>query len=513
MPTRTRGSKTPRRNVKPTKAAKASKTPRRSKAGGKQDREVVHPKVRSVVHDDDKPITVQAAMKLLGWVEESTDDAFGNDYLLKRRKSKVRCTNNVTNRPLYKTVVDTLRQEILRGRWRLNGEPIIIGKTGQILNGQHTLIALVLAGDSWRDNRERYHAWEHEPVLHKVIVYGIDEDDNTVNTMDTCKPRGLKDVLYRSPYFDKLARPARKKASAALEFAIRKMWLRTGSKDNPDCPRASHSEMVDFLEHHRRLVEAVLHVAAEDGDGGITKYLRPGAASALLYLMAASDTDPEAYYATDQLSEANADLGQWEKACEFFVELANGGTKLNPVRTAYKAVMAEKELMPAESEAILIKAWHLYSDGKTISAAKLKLEYEVVDDQKILAESPLLGGIDVGAEGPQKAAVSAKEVKATTAKIRKSKAAAKQGDDPHPGLRGSQEVEGEWSTGDKAWVAGSKDGFDEPYFCTLTGEPYEAAARGGRSFVMVETEGPEGGIFEVETGELSLAFPQPTAKG
>src|SRR5690349_10718167 len=85
----------------------------------------------------DKAITMEIAKKLLGWQEQDKDveeyhftDLYGK---------KIVCHNNITNRPLYMSIVAILMQEILRKRWVLNGEPIIIGGTGFILNGQHQL--------------------------------------------------------------------------------------------------------------------------------------------------------------------------------------------------------------------------------------------------------------------------------------------------------------------------------------------------------------------------------------
>ena len=177
------------------------------------EREVVHPKVRSVVCSGDTAITIPKAKQLLGWREVE-----GGEYLFKDHRTKrIVCDNNVTNRPIYNAVIERLKQDLLRRRWVLNGEPIIIGRTGLILNGQHTLIALVLTeqeialrpkvwGALWADG---------PPTMDKVIIYGIAEDDDTVNTMDTCKPRSFADALFRSEYYDALPKGSRQKMAKA----------------------------------------------------------------------------------------------------------------------------------------------------------------------------------------------------------------------------------------------------------------------------------------------------------
>src|SRR4051812_13441590 len=70
-----------------------------------------------------EPITAEAAKAILGWQEEGDDKKheFGKKFLLKCNDKKVRCKNNISNRPLYASHIDLLKQEILRKRWRFNG--------------------------------------------------------------------------------------------------------------------------------------------------------------------------------------------------------------------------------------------------------------------------------------------------------------------------------------------------------------------------------------------------------
>src|SRR5690606_8050237 len=115
-----------------------------------------------------------------------------------------RCHNNIRNRDIDKIKVSELVQEILRGHWVMNCESLIIGVTGIVLNGQHTLIALVLATQQWeevgKDSQIR-EVWPNKPTIDKLIVFGASEEDKVVNTMDTAKPRSLGDVIFRSDYF------------------------------------------------------------------------------------------------------------------------------------------------------------------------------------------------------------------------------------------------------------------------------------------------------------------------
>lgn len=57
-------------------------------------------------------------------------------------------THNHRNIPMKNSQVQRLVQDILGGRWRFNGETIIISIDGRLLDGQHRLAALVLAGET-----------------------------------------------------------------------------------------------------------------------------------------------------------------------------------------------------------------------------------------------------------------------------------------------------------------------------------------------------------------------------
>src|SRR5574337_1244132 len=100
-------------------------------------------------------ITVARAKELLGWENEDEfyerlkkDDpevsreacTFEEEYLfLDEDKRKVRCWNNVHNRPFTMGWARSIAQDILNRKWHLNLETIIISSTGAVLSGQHRL--------------------------------------------------------------------------------------------------------------------------------------------------------------------------------------------------------------------------------------------------------------------------------------------------------------------------------------------------------------------------------------
>lgn len=63
------------------------------------------------------------------------------------------------------------------GRWKQNGQPIIFGKSGALLNGQHRLKAIIASNKT----------------IECLIVYGVDDD--TFDTIDDGNKRSLADVF------------------------------------------------------------------------------------------------------------------------------------------------------------------------------------------------------------------------------------------------------------------------------------------------------------------------------
>lgn len=86
-------------------------------------------------------------------------------------------TKNVMNRPVSLRTVEKYAQEMKAGRWKLNGEAIIFGQSGNLLDGQHRLHACVKAGRDFTT----------------LVTLGV--EDSTFDTIDDNNPRKLRDVL------------------------------------------------------------------------------------------------------------------------------------------------------------------------------------------------------------------------------------------------------------------------------------------------------------------------------
>ncbi len=402
------------------------------------ERKVLYPEVEV----ENGVIDAETAKRLLGWeaVPDGADHAFED-----ADKVRVRFANNVTNRPLYRGVVDTLRQEILRNHWRFNGEPIIVGRTGLILNGQHTLVSVVTAeqvrvgpeAETWKDY------WAGPVEIHKLVVKGVDESDMVVNTMDTCRPRTLSDVIYRSEYFRDKDSSDREKISRMLDAAIKLLWTRTGVDSDALAMRRTHAESLDLVARHPRLVEAVRHVFTEDQGKDqrdrIARYLGPGYAAAMLYLMAASGSDLSLYL--DSRKESNLDLGLWEKACEFFTLLPSSPEfrAFRELKVPYETTdeagkRVDRHFYPladgvfGERLSAVCRAWNLFSTGAKVTPAAMAMECGV-NELKLpyLLKEESVGGIDISTaerdhdEPDEKTATAAVEAEKSAARKAKGR--------------------------------------------------------------------------------------------
>ena len=388
--------------VTPKEPKKSSK-----KTPEKPESPIKYPEIFVSLALGEDAITATQAKEMLGWEETDSADAA---ILVDENKKKIFCRNNGSNRPLNESWARQLGRDILNRNWAdsrngegmsINGETIIIGCRAAVLSAQHRLIGLILAEQMWENDETGTwkKKWETAPTIEGMIVYGVSEDPRVTRTLDNVRPRTLSDVLFCDPtIYSGVATKDRVKLVKVVENAVKLLWHRTGADANAFAPKATHSEAVDFIQRHNKILKCAKHMYKEEEANPIKPYVSTGYAAALLYLMSASDTEVVKY--SKSHSEKHIDFGQWDLACEFFQGFAKNLEAFKPIRTAI-ATLADPETGTggslAEKLAIIIKGWNLYKSGEEITAAGLTLEYSQEDDQDpVLAETPLVGGIDIG---------------------------------------------------------------------------------------------------------------------
>jgi hypothetical protein len=348
-----------------------------------------------VVYDANNPLTVAEAKKLLGW-KVVDDEPY---HLVDKTDGKkfVRFANSTANRPFRSILSKQYASDILRNKWELNGETIIIDAKNQIVSGQHRLAGLVFA--EWdRLTKPQYYqenyGWKGPCSIQAIVVKGVKPD--SADSVDKGQKRSHGDVLFRRHEF-KGTYGDREKQMLANDLAVaaRLLWLRLGGKDVSDAPKFLHSEMLDLIEAHPGLKTFTQFVFDEDGgdtrkESKIKQYVSRGYLAAMAYLMATRHTDPVKYLETGEI-----DISAQSEAEEFIVMLANGGDKTGSptyeLRSEYARQTAKGGGRDRDTDVLgpMVKAMNAYITGATLTGKTIKLKPGEIDKQR-----PMLGGID-----------------------------------------------------------------------------------------------------------------------
>ena len=385
--------------VAATKKAPKKSAPKKSEADSpseekpaKFEREIKYPELECQLFDHETKLGEKTMKEMLGWREESENIKFGNDYLFKDlHDRKIRLIHNTRNRGFELNLAIDWKIEILKRRWKLNGETIILDKTGEVQSGQHRGVGLILAiqeielhPGKWRE----YWAGE-EPYLPTFVICGIDTDDETINTIDVGKPRSLADVIFRSPFFADMSVKDRKSVARICSYAIKLIWQRTGFDQNSFMTRRAHSESLEFLLKHERILEAVKHVHAERES--LSPLLPIGYAAGMLYLMGSSATHPDNY----EGGEDSLDWSLWDDACDFWVLLSNGEKTVKSLADKLQGLDLTGAFFRDEVCSLVAKAWVLVTEKRPITEKSLALTHEEDElGRSVLTDYPTTGGID-----------------------------------------------------------------------------------------------------------------------
>jgi hypothetical protein len=254
----------------------------------------------------------------------------GSNHPLARLWYEKNIINNRGIRPL----VDAYARDMAAGHWSLNGDPIRFDKDGNLIDGQHRLLAIIKA---------------NVPIKSFVVR---DLGDDAFITLDS----GIKRTMGDEFTF------AQEKNAIALGAAIQQlMRYEAGILDKGTALKATKHEQKDALERHPDIRESIHY-------GQMTKaMLRHSLGTVLHYLFSRKD-------------QVLAD--------EFFVKLAQG-TNLKPDDPIYllrERLMRENlkggktRLMPREVLALTIKAWNAARKHEKPRALKWRGQGEGAED-------------------------------------------------------------------------------------------------------------------------------------
>jgi hypothetical protein len=229
---------------------------------------------------------------------------------------------NTHNRSVGMPRVEQYAADIRKGHWRFNGEAIKIAHTGQVLDGQHRLLAVL----------------EADTAIDTLLITGLEPEAQ--ETMDQGRARGLGDVLKLRGEHDYYVLGAATRMVGLFE--------RDGVPfQAPYTPALTVHECLRTLERNPGVRDSV-KLAAQ---------LRRSA-------LAPSGTIAGLHYLFATVSE--------EDALDFMTKLLRGEdlTATSPVfvlRDRLLVDLRERTLRPREKLALVIKAWNAYRRGDQVT--------------------------------------------------------------------------------------------------------------------------------------------------
>ena len=234
---------------------------------------------------------------------------------------------NNHNRAVNNARVDQYANDMRHGEWRVNGEAIKIAVDGQVLDGQHRLLAVL----------------EADTPIQTLLITGLEPE--TQESMDQGKARGFHDVLKLRGEKDYNVLAAAVRIVCVYERDG--VPFSTGFKTAPSNHAASatlkrNPEIRDACMLANRLRRPWMPVSTM---------------AALHFLMASAD-------------QAGAD--------DFFTKLATGENldATSPIYVLRERLIREhytvdeRRLQPKVKMAYAVLAWNAYQDGRTISRLK-----------------------------------------------------------------------------------------------------------------------------------------------
>jgi len=230
---------------------------------------------------------------------------------------------NKTNRRINELHLRFLVEEIVSGRWKCNGDAIRFDDAGNLLDGQHRLMAITRTGKP----------------LEFVVVTGLDH--NSFATMDVGKKRSWSDALSVLGEDNPILLAS--SAAACLKYLNNKIHWAT---------RFSNQEIINFIEENPSLRSFVLEMSNKRA------FLSPAIAVACKFLFSQKDK-----------GAANI----------FFDKLYSGANleETDPVYILRERLLenysASKKMSGGAVMGIVIKAWNAKRSGTPIKRLRFSI--------------------------------------------------------------------------------------------------------------------------------------------
>lgn len=149
----------------------------------------------------------------VGWLQQcihrSRNEIFSEVKTVTPAMAEIILNNNDANRRVRPYKLSQMVSDMRYDRWTLNGEPIIVAKTGELNDGQHRLMALI----------------EAKVCLPMLFVFGVERTSRT--TVDQGASRTPGDYLHMDGVANSTQLAAITRQIIAFERAERKSMGRT----------------------------------------------------------------------------------------------------------------------------------------------------------------------------------------------------------------------------------------------------------------------------------------------
>jgi hypothetical protein len=234
-------------------------------------------------------------------------------------------SKNPNNRNLRKTVTESYARDMAAGHWVLNGETLKIADSGQLLDGQHRLSAVIAA----------------DTTVPMIVVRNM-----PISVMPTV------DAGAKRTYSDALKLQGEENTSVLAAVTRRAVLWARGYRTKTGSVSPTALEMNEFLEEHRRLrssAEIAVKLAARS--------LLPSSIMGLCHWLF-SDLDPD-------------------DAAWFLARLADGDGLAadDPIAALRNRIVKMRvgggRVNETDALALIILAWNAHRSGETRSKLQL----------------------------------------------------------------------------------------------------------------------------------------------
>lgn len=257
-------------------------------------------------------------------IEKGKNKVFAERITVTPELAYILLEHNKDNRKLRPAKLAQLKNDMNENRFKMNGESIIVAKSGELNDGQHRLQAIV----------------ETNKPQDMLITFGVERESRF--TVDTGAARSAGDHLSLSgwPYGPTIAAVAR----MVIGFERQKNAALGQASD------LSSSQVMARAENDKLLQECASYIASQTGK---FKLIGKQSLAGFCFYEIASRRPLEAKTFMDKL-RTGTDL-----------------TENNPIRVLREYLIARPKLSTTQAAEVFFRAWNYWITDKEISQIKV----------------------------------------------------------------------------------------------------------------------------------------------